>query len=558
MVECAAQLVDVGPLYGPPSGLVGDPVLPLWAGPVEVWPGDELDGGFAVLEPLAPSITLVRLRVRLTDPTAAADVGWVEQDLPPGRWALWPLVMILPFSFANAAVEPRQILSAQITVNAAPPGAPEIAAETLDAPGASEIVASFTVAENEVMPAGVYDLTAELIFDPIGTGRVGLALGSPNNQGEGPGIELVSWEVCAPSVDVDLGEPACIGSGEYEARLIRRSTLLGDGGSFMPVDLAVIGGSWGRKSNATSSAAVTVATGDRAVNAALREVDPSVTELEIWRSGELVWSGPTKDLLDQRDGTALITADDVSMYVLAERIAVPHAWVDVDLATIFAELVAEALAADDPRSFDLTVTPTGIAGTRAIAETDVKLVGNELGELSRTAVDWTVTAARWWVSGREPGAGYVLPVMLTDDAFAEPPKIRVSRSAMATEVVVRGNSVVGRWGGPRADDGVLIQKAVDESSIADEASATAAARTLWDRIREPVVIVEGSNARLDPRAPVAIQTLIPGALVPVNIGDVLRYRGTLRLDAVDVTFGPDGEAVNVTLQPTGTPAEGAT
>jgi len=357
---------------------------------------------------------------------------------------------------------------------------------------------------------------------------------------------------------------ACLGDGEYAARVVRRRTLLGPARPLGELP-TLEGASWARAPQTTTDASVTVALGAEGCVETLNLVDPWRDELELYRasgmSDDLVWAGPIIDLsADPNGGTATVMAKDPSAWFAKRVLLTDFIHEDVDLATIVAEYLAYAFATDDP-GISVETTPTGILGTRTVAATDLKRLDTELAELARTGVDWTVTGRTFWIGGVEvAGRTVVLPTRLVDQAFAVPPTVRLSGADMVNEAHVRGNGVQGAYGGPDPQDGVLLQDVRDEQSIEDQASADASAATWWDRGHEPAYYVEGEN-QLAPDAPVEVQTLIPGVLVPVDLdgGGVLPYQGRLRLESLSGNYSADGEALTVALQPIGTvtPAEAA-
>ena len=348
--------------------------------------------------------------------------------------------------------------------------------------------------------------------------------------------------------------PECLGDGVYSARFVRRRTTTGRAGAFAEGQLPqLISGSWSRKfGQSTASATLSVTPECCGVLAEL--VDLAVIEVEFWRQGgrqDLVWAGPVKDLIDNRDSTVTINAADSSLYVLDERVVRPGSWVQVDLATVFVDVLTAALAPDDP-GLVISSTPTGVLGDRVVADTDIVLVRSLIDELTKTAVDWTVVGREWRIGGTEVDLSRVLPVKLRDGDFGTPPPIRVSRSAMGTKFFVRGSGVVGEFGGPRAD-GVLIERVSEGNQIIDKASADAAARSSWEVASTPYVVIDGSAvATIAPMTMVDIQTLVPGMLVPVEVGECLPYHGTMRLAEVNVSFSAESEGVALTLQPVGT------
>lgn len=341
--------------------------------------------------------------------------------------------------------------------------------------------------------------------------------------------------------------PSCLGDGDYAVRIVRRATLLGPAHPLGELP-TLESGAWARAPQMTTDASVVVALQETGCADLLNRTEPWRDRMELYRGDDEVWSGPILNVVaDPGGGTATVTAKDNSAWWDVRALTKNFVHRQVDLAEIMAAYLEWAFRLDDP-GIDLEVTPSGILGDRTVDAADLRMLASELGELGRTGCDWTVTARRFWI-----GAAHgTLPIRLTDEAFRTPPQTRRSGEGMANETFVRGNGVQGHAGGPDPQDGVLLQRVRDEQSIEDEGSANASAKSWRARVAEPMTYLEGDNA-LETTAPVDVQTLIPGVLVPVDVtgGGVVPLNGTLRLESVRGSWGPEGETINVALQPVG-------
>lgn len=381
----------------------------------------------------------------------------------------------------------------------------------------------------------------------------------------------------------DIGSPppaivpvSCLGSGEYRAVVRHRRTPKKPAytlGELTPRSL-----NWGRALSATSVADITVpVTGDAARCCELiRNIGVGRAVMDIYRDDDLVWMGTCKTkAVDPDTGTVTLYGADLSVWLewrLFHHKLTPRG---IDLADIFAGYLSYLLKGIAPSWCDLAssdvplyqddpglewvVTPTGIEGDRTIDTADLRVGSVELEELSRTGCDWTVTNSKMWVGGTEllrddgPPLPMRLPGHVTDEFFAAAPRTRETIEGSATEMWLRGNGVKARAGGPDPDDGVLIQRVLDEYSIEDQSSANAAVQSAYDLSKNPLTFIEGDNA-LAASAPLDIQTLIPGTRTSVALagGGCIPYEGMLRLDRVQVNQGAeDGEKVTMTMQPLG-------
>jgi hypothetical protein len=274
--------------------------------------------------------------------------------------------------------------------------------------------------------------------------------------------------------------------------------------------------------------------------------------MELWRDSLLVWAGPVLNVVaDPEAATATVTASDLSAW-WEKRVLPTIVSRQLDLATIFDRYIAAAFAADDPGIVVVT-TPTGIVGDRTVDAADGKLLANELDELAKTGVDWTVANRVFYVGGTEVAATTPrLPTLLTDELFRIAPQTRRSGDGWVNDAYVYADKLVGHYGGAEAD-GVLLQGVQTEQSIEDQGSADAAARTWWDRAHEPLVYLEGDNA-LDPSAPLTVDQLVAGVLARLDVsgGGVVPLTTELRVESVSAEFDATSETITLGLQPVGT------
>jgi len=284
-------------------------------------------------------------------------------------------------------------------------------------------------------------------------------------------------------------------------------------------------------------------------------------EVHVWRDGVDVWCGPVVNVTLRRD-TATILAADVTAW-LDKRLV--HSTLDytatglgaADLATIAAAVITDAFAPDDPNVLPyLTVALAGVVGERLI-EAGKSRSGDELRELARTGVDYTAVGRRIVLTG-EVVTTTPLATLLQDSFLA------------SLEVVERGDLAATSW--RVVGDGVtgtaavvepfygLLEDIVDEQSVRDTASATAAAQTRLDASNPvPLFLVVPEDARLSPNAPVTFDQLVPGAVTRVLVSDYCRQVDQfMRLQRVRVASTPDSlDAVQITLAPLGTTTESA-
>lgn len=343
---------------------------------------------------------------------------------------------------------------------------------------------------------------------------------------------------------------SCLGYGEYRALIVARQTckerahVVGD-------ELNPSSVQWERTLNAISTGQIVVPLQDDSGSCCdvISQIDPVRHELEILRNDETVWVGPILSVvIDPLAATATINAQDLAWWLSVRVIQQDFSWTGTDLATIFGDLVDYAVSVDDP-GITLSTSPTGILGDRSVGGTDVRTVLGEIEELSRTGVDWTVCGRQFFVGGLTT-TDTMLRTPLTEHEFTRLPAVRRSADQMANHTFVYGSGIVGEAGGQDTDDCVLVERAIYEPSALDQNSCDAAAQSLWERVHEPLYILEG-DSDLSYSAPIDIQEMIPGQLVRVDIGGCLPYTGVLRLQTVRAKADFSGETITVGAQPAG-------
>lgn len=311
---------------------------------------------------------------------------------------------------------------------------------------------------------------------------------------------------------------------------------------------------YGRVIDDTSTARVTVPFQGPDCCKLLSEINDWCNSLAVWRNGTtLVWQGPITYIDYGRDDT-VIDASDVTAWLFKRRI---RELVDftatgegaADLVVIAETLVRHGFEPDDPHVLDYLMTvASGIVGERQY-KANSAYVGDALAELARTGIDYVAIGRRLILAGEIPIA--TLPGLTDDDFLGEVRVIKDGRAAV-TDATVVGKGTVGR----AQVDGAcgLLEVLANEEEILDQASADAEARSLVaGGYPTPLIVNVPDGSQLDPRAPVGINDLIPGVLVPVtSVQTCRKVAANLRLQRLSVSYGDAGEAVRVTLVPPGT------
>lgn len=308
---------------------------------------------------------------------------------------------------------------------------------------------------------------------------------------------------------------------------------------------------WGRVLDDTSDAVIRVPYSGPDCCELLNLTRTWCNSIAIFSDQEPVWMGPITGLTYTRDET-VISARDVTQWLVRRVIKSLLDFTGTnaaDLSSIAEALVRHGYAQDDPGVLAyLHVLPSGIYGERRY-EPDTGYVFDQLRELARTGIDFTAIGQRVIIAGEMPLAR--LPG-LTDEHFAGELTVVEDGLAAATAATVLGKGVSGTAGGAGVCG--LLEVLQSEEEILDERSAQAEAEAIVAAgYPSPVYLDVPDDAQLTPDAPIGINDLIPGVLVPVTSTETCRtVAAELRLQRVKVAFTPDaGEQVRVTLAPTG-------
>jgi len=333
-----------------------------------------------------------------------------------------------------------------------------------------------------------------------------------------------------------------------------RAFIQSVGGTNPITELAVSNVSWGRRLDELSDGRVVLGeTQDAACLPVLASLTPFSHELAIWRDSEEVWVGPVSEPIYTLGGLT-IPARDLFQWFERRLLPFDRVFTDVDLSVIAAAYIDDALSRDNTPAIATDVNLCGITGTRSVASTAFRRAADEIRELARTGLDFTVVRRRVIFGGIEIAVPN-LPT-LTADIF-EVGEVRLAGLEMGNEITVFGSPpegvttpIYGQAGGV---DVPLVQQTYSEPSILDLASATSAAETRYALLRSAPLYVTG---RLLESAPVSMADLIPGAHAKfVQQVGFRSFDETMRLVAVDVdaTASDDGETetVRLTMQPLG-------
>lgn len=347
---------------------------------------------------------------------------------------------------------------------------------------------------------------------------------------------------------------ACDGVLTCDAEWAAR--LTGPGGYPVLLDLTdyVLSGKIERKLDATSAASVIIGRDDQACCRQIADLlgGWGCAELEVWRDGEIAWAGPVT--VPQWGYAAVaISAEDNSAWWKRRVIREDHRWVGADIATIFADVHAAAMAAEPVWGFNISPTATGIAATRTVLAKDTKYAAEVLNELARTGIDWTVHGRAVLVGGETLDLAPIATLRDEDWIGETAPVLEWAGDFYASRVIVRGaNNLIGVAELSDADQPCgLVERVFTEESIEDQSSLDAAARNRLAALRSPWRLLSDAGAVLRCGSPVEFADLVPGARVRVQT-DIPCSPLTIdfRLESVTANYGESD--VQVTLTQMGT------
>lgn len=291
----------------------------------------------------------------------------------------------------------------------------------------------------------------------------------------------------------------------------------------------------------TSEAQLTVDVSPNGVDAdcclRLGEVGHWMHELVFYREGnnQEVWGGPITRLRDVPGrGQFIVYAKDRSAWWWRRAITRNLTYsgtAKTDAARVFMDLVREAEQTSgsaswtlpyDPVRLSLSGNETGVTvDGKVLTASDIVMCGPEIQTLSDSVIDWTVIGRRGYVGS------LVLeldPLTLAQEHWLElDPEFDWDGENVATQVQVLGaRGIRGEWPVGQIEFARWPQYGshtlrVSDSKITDQATATARARSLWERNQQPILNVLSTGGSLSQFAPVTVEDLIPGRVINVGI-----------------------------------------
>ncbi|MGO4748401.1 hypothetical protein AB4212_07180, partial [Streptomyces sp. 2MCAF27] len=335
---------------------------------------------------------------------------------------------------------------------------------------------------------------------------------------------------------------AVAGCGTHTAKIIDRS-----GATVSAADV-LVEVEWTRTLDETSTARIVV-NPDGNCCERLGRVRSWRHKLMVYRDGVFVWGGPILQV-EWSLGQVEIGAGDILAW-LDRRI--PHqdiSFGDSDLTDIAASLIEDAFAPDDPGHSVQVIAPAGVRGARRYIK-DVGQTGDHLRDLAETGLDYTAVGDTIVLLPETHAASVG---RLTDADLPDGLVVAEDGTALATRWVVAGDDygdVLGEVGGSHEYYG-LVERYLEQTSIPDDASAAAAARSKLRASLPVPVVIDSQQVTISPQAAVDVPKLVPGWCLDITSAQTCRtITQRLKITGVKVTENggtestPGSESVQV-------------
>lgn len=345
---------------------------------------------------------------------------------------------------------------------------------------------------------------------------------------------------------------------------------------------------WSRERRKISEATVTIAASGISETCAARllQLHEWIHEVTVYRDGRAVWQGPIIDKTITVSGSQPIritlVARDVAKWLEHRILRRTRKLTGTDLSEVGRAAVESALAVRDPNIVPHIITrPSGRSVDHTI-QAYARKGFDELGDIAAQGVDWTCVGRSIFFDA--PAGTKTEPQgRITGDDLIGEVDIESSGEDYASLVYAAPQAQDEVWqhlegiGGASPyyglveyvvqtslpynldDDGNFEPQGEDGLNQAQtEAALKRAAQARHTQMsRPPLVLRTPEGSRLAPSAPISIDRLVPGVRLDLAIAgrSPLRVQQAMRLTRVEVTWGPEGEEVGVSLVQIGGPED---
>lgn len=275
-------------------------------------------------------------------------------------------------------------------------------------------------------------------------------------------------------------------------------------------------------------------------------------EIHLYRNRDTAFIGPVV-VPDGQD----IAIYDLS-YWLSRRIIDKDLRFFGDLTNAFVGVFNTAMKPDPSPNITVNAKPCGISGVRKWMGHDVRKASDIIGELARTALDYTTIGRTIYVGGEDIFGTELEPLILHDGGVSKATVRRDGEQAASDYMVFCGNAQGQARGTPlvgRATRSVgrmgLVQRTATELQIKDLGSAD---KNALARLNAVQPVPRFVKATLKPEADFTFNELIPSRRMNVELTEAVSDEEVIeqmRLVTVTPTMNNGKESIEIELVPIG-------
>lgn len=325
---------------------------------------------------------------------------------------------------------------------------------------------------------------------------------------------------------------------------------------------------WGRKLDDFSEATVVIPLNNECCEI-ISILHTWHCELQIFRDGAYVWSGPIVNIVGSRTQVT-IKARDLMALLDKRSIHTEMCFAEAcggaasDLTILGTALINDALIVDG-HNYLIQSELTGIIGERLYRIGDDNTTLNSLQEAMQLGLDVTVLGRKFVLGAANGGAPFGTTNALTCDDFLTDLEFEEDGLSAATRALTLGNGFVGLAKAVNTDVngehpyyGLLEYISLNRGELNTQALADQGAQAVIASLFPPPTnLVTPNGAMLSATAPVTIAELVPGVYTPIILDCVCRpTAATMVLIEMSVSWTPSGEQVSVTYASLGSENSG--
>lgn len=304
---------------------------------------------------------------------------------------------------------------------------------------------------------------------------------------------------------------------------------------------AVASVKWNREKNEVSQAEV-----EAVVSPAVADrLEPWLHTLTIYRDGLLVWHGIiVRTVAGSR--RVRIAARDGSVFFDRRRVPIGRTWFNHDATQVMRTMVEDACGYQDATGLvdNLAALESRIWVTSTYTPSEC-LVAEAVDDVVKQGLVWCVSSGRLLIGpiGAQRRTG-----ILSDHHLDGNVTVVKDGMETVTDAHITGKGVWGQWAAEESPLPLLQSLGKADGAISQEDCEEVARREVEDASVTPRRLAMPSSARLLPTAPVSIEDLVPGVVVPVSSTQTgIRVASDMSVREVSVTADDGGESINVTL-----------